>query len=260
MSIFQAIILGIVQGLCEFLPVSSSGHLVLLQRVFGIEEGALFFNAMLHLGTLIAVCIYFRRTLWKMIRHPFSKYPMFVVLATIPTVIMALLFNDFIEEAFGGNFLGVCFLITALFLFICSRIPKGRKTIKEMRWYDALIIGGMQGLAIPPGISRSGSTITGGLVRGFDQGFIAEFSFMMSIPAILGSAVLEFAKLPKSGLGDVTIPGLVFGILFAMISGFIAIKLVMDAIKKGKLGYFAVYCGVLGLLVILDQTITHFFF
>lgn len=260
MSILHAIILGIVQGLCEFLPVSSSGHLVLLQNIFGIEEGALFFDAMLHLGTLISVCVYFRHTLFKMIRRPFSKYPMFVVLATIPTIIMTLLFSDFIDEAFGGKFLGICFLITAIFLFVSSRIPKGRKTLKEMRWYDALFVGTMQGLAIPPGISRSGSTITGGLLRGFDQGFVAEFSFMMSIPAILGSAVLEFVKLPKMGLGDVTIPGVIVGTLFAMISGFFAIRVMMSVIKKGKLGYFAIYCAVLGVFVMIDQYITHFFF
>ena len=259
MSILEAIILGIVQGLCEFLPVSSSGHLVLLQSIFGIQEGTLFFDAMLHLGTLVAVCVYFRKTLWQMIRHPFSKYPMYIVFATLPTVIVALLFGDFIEAAFSGGFLGVSFLITAVILFITVRMPRQKRDLQDMRWYDAGFIGLMQAFAIVPGISRSGSTIMGGTVRGFNHDFVAEFSFLMSIPAILGSCVLEIAKITKTGLGDISISGTIVGMLFAMIAGFFAISIMMRLIRKGKLTAFSVYCAILGVLVLVDQHITHIF-
>ena len=259
MSILEAILLGIVQGLCEFLPVSSSGHLVLLQSIFGIQEGTLFFDAMLHLGTLVAVCVYFRKTLWQMLRHPFSKYPMYIVIATIPTVVVALLFGDFIETAFSGSFLGVSFLITALILFITVQIPKQKRDLKDMQWYDAGFIGLMQAFAIVPGISRSGSTIMGGTVRGFNHDLVAEFSFLMSVPAILGSCVLEVVKITKTGLGDISISGTLVGVLCAMIAGFFAINMMMRLIRKGKLAGFGIYCAVLGVLVLVDQHITHIF-
>ncbi len=260
MSILEAILLGFVQGLCEFLPISSSGHLVLLQSIFGIQEGTMFFDVMLHVGSLAAVCVYFRRTLAKMIRHPFSKLPMLLIVATIPAVVIALLFGDFIEKLFGGQMLGVCFLITALILIICVRIPKQKKELKDMTWLDALFIGTMQGLALPPGISRSGSTILGGLITGFDQEFAAEFAFLLSIPAIIGSAVFEIVKLAKHGVGTVMIGPTIAGTITATLSGFFAINLMIRLIRKGKLKGFAIYCGVLGALILLDQNITHLVF
>ncbi len=164
MSIFQAALLGLVQGLCEFLPVSSSGHLVLLQNIFGITEGALFFDTMLHLGTLFAVVFVYRKTLAEMFHHPFRKYPMFIVLATVPTIVMTLLFRGFIEESYSGSLLGWGFLVTALLLTvtnsISAKIP-GKRRIDEMRPTHALLIGVAQGLAVFPGVSRSGSTISG---------------------------------------------------------------------------------------------------
>lgn len=260
MSILQAIILGIVQGLCEFLPISSSGHLTLFQTIFGIQEGTMFFDAMLHIGTLIAVFFYFRKTIWAMIRRPFSKFPMFVLLATIPTIIVTLLLNDKLEAILGGQFLGIGFLITATLLTISSVIPVGDKTIKTMTWFDAIVMGLMQSLAIFPGVSRSGSTISGGLFVGLNRNFAAEFSFMMSIPAILGSAVFSFAKLPKTGLGDTSVATIIIGTFCAMVAGFFAIRVMMNIIRKGKLTYFAIYCAILGILVLIDQYGTHLFF
>lgn len=260
MSIFEAILLGLIQGLCEFLPISSSGHLVLVQTLFGIQERTMFFNVMLHVGSLVAVCFYFRKTLVKMIKHPFSKLPIFIVISTIPTIIVALLFDNAIENLFNGGLLGVCFLITAFMLTICIRIPKHKRELSDMRWYDAGFIGIMQSIALPPGISRLASTILGGLIEGFDQSFVAEYAFLMSVPAILGSAVLEIIKLVKHNIGPVAVGPTIAGMITAMLAGFFAINLMMRLIRKGKLKGFAIYCAILGILILLDQNVTHFFF
>lgn len=262
MTILQAIILGIVQGLCEFLPVSSSGHLVLFERIFGITEGTIFFNVMMHIGTLIAVCFNFRHTLAKMIRNPLNKYPVYVVIATIPTVIIALLFGDVFDTLFGGNFLGFAFIITAIVLYTSNRISQQQKTLRDITPLEAVVMGTAQGIAIIPGVSRSGSTIAAGLFIGMEREFAAEFSFMMSIPAILGSLVLEIIKMMKGELLLETIawtPTIV-GAVIAAISGLFAIRVMLRVIKKGQLKYFAIYVLILGLLVILDQYVTHFFF
>ncbi len=261
MTILQAIILGLVQGLCEFLPVSSSGHLVLLQNVFGIQADAIFFDVMLHIGTLIAVLFAFRTTIGKMLRNPLNKYPVYIVLATIPTVIIALLLGDWIESMFSGAFLGFAFLITALVLFTSTRIAQQQKTIRDMTPLEAIAIGTAQGIAIVPGISRSGSTIAAGLFVGLEPAFAAEFSFLMSIPAILGSLVLQVLKIAKGDLaiGSIPIAPTIVGTIVAAISGLFAIQVMMRVIKKGKLAYFAIYVAVLGVLVLIDQNFTHFF-
>ena len=261
MSILQAIVLGIVQGLCEFLPVSSSGHLVLLQRIFGIEEGALFFTTMLHVGTLVAVFAAFWPTIWKMIKKPISKYPGYIILATLPTVVVALLAKDFIESSFGGQYLGYGFLLTALILWLTGRLPRGKKGLSEMRPGHAVAMGCMQGVAILPGISRSGSTIAGGLFCGLDRDFAAQFSFLMSIPAILGSVVLEGKDL-LTGAAAIQVEWLpvLVGMAFAAVSGYIAIKFMLRLLHKGKLGGFSIYLLVLGALVLCDQYIFHVFF
>lgn len=260
MSILQAIILGIVQGLCEFLPVSSSGHLVLLQTMFGIEEGAMFFDIMLHVGTLFAVCLVYRETLMKMIKNPTGRLPVLLVIATIPAVIFTLIFNDFIDEMFSVRFVGVGLLITAVLLFLSDNIARGQRGIKEVRTSDALAMGIMQGIAIIPGISRSGSTISVGLFAGLDRRFAADFAFLMSVPAILGSLVLGIVKVTKEGLGQISIMPIIIGTIVAGISGYAAIKIMLRVIKKDKLKYFSIYVAIVGILVLIDQHITHYFF
>jgi undecaprenyl-diphosphatase len=264
MSILQAIILGLVQGLCEFLPVSSSGHLVLLQTIFGIQD-PLFFDTMLHMGTLIAVVIVFRRTLLEMFRHPFRRYPMFIVLATLPTVVIALLFGDFFESAFSGRFLALGFVVTGLLMLLSDYLMKrtggaGKKDAEQMRPLDALAMGAMQGVAILPGISRSGSTIAGGMLAGLDRQFAADFSFLMSIPAILGSLVLQGKDVLEQGLSSVQWLPILIGTACAAVSGYFAVRFMLRIIKKGKLKYFAVYLFVLGGLILLDQLVFHLFF
>ncbi|MGI6193505.1 MAG: undecaprenyl-diphosphate phosphatase [Christensenellales bacterium] len=263
MSVFHAALLGLVQGLCEFLPVSSSGHLVLLQNIFGIAEGALFFDTMLHLGTLFAVVFAFRKTLWEMIRHPFRKYPMFIVLATVPAVVFTLLFRDFIEGSYSGSLLGWGFLVTALLLTVTDRLSArvaGKRRIDGMRAGHALLIGAAQGLAVFPGVSRSGSTISGGLFCSLEREFAAEFAFMMSIPAILGATVLQVKDVLEVGIGSVDWIPVLVGMAVAFVSGLFAIRWMMKIVKKGKLGWFALYTAILGVLVLIDRYATHLFF
>ena len=260
MNVLQAALLGLIQGLCEFLPVSSSGHLVLFQKIFGLSEGALFFDTMLHVATLFAVFWAFRRTLLSILRHPLSKLPRYIVLATVPTVVITLLLKDFFTDAYGGGLLGWGFLLTGLILFLTGRIPKGTKAIDSMGPKDALLIGTLQGIAVLPGVSRSGSTIAGGLFAGLDRDFAAEFSFLMSIPAILGATVLQAADLVREGTFSVPWLPLLAGMTVAFLSGLAAIRWMLRLIRKGKLRGFAIYTLALGALVLADQYLFHLFF
>lgn len=263
MTIFQAIILGLTQGLCEFLPVSSSGHLVLLQKIFGIEEGAMFFTVMLHVATLFAVVWVFRKTLWQMLKNPFSKYPLFIILATVPTVIITLLLGDLVEDSYSGNLLGWGFLITALILSATGAFAHRRRKklgLSEMGIPQALAVGVAQGLALLPGISRSGMTIAGGLTVGLDRNFAAEFSFLMSIPAILGATVLQVKDVVVAGSLQIDVLPVIVGMAAAFVSGLFAIKWMLAIVKKGKLSWFALYTAALGALVLADQYFFHIWF
>ena len=262
MSIWQGMLLGLVQGLSEFLPISSSGHLVLFENIFGISSPGIFFEVMLHLGTLAAVVVYYRKLIWRILRRPLNRYTLYLLLATLPAVLLTLLFGDWIEAAFGGRFLGFAFLLTSLVLFLVSRIPKGQKIMRTMKPTDALFVGCAQGVALLPGVSRSGSTIAGGLFCGLEEEFTAEFSFMMSIPAILGSLVLQIVDIVRGtiDLSIISWPAVTVGMVVAALSGFVAIGSMVKVLKKGKLPWFAIYTGALGVLVLVDQHITHFFF
>lgn len=260
MTIWIALLLGLVQGLCEFLPVSSSGHLVLLHNLFGIEEGALFFTIMLHVGTLIAVFAVYYKDIWRMLRQPIQKRVGMLLLALMPTVVIAILFRDVFEDAYAGGLLGIGFLLTAVILTLSDRIGKGGKTTDTMKPLDALGIGLMQGIAILPGVSRSGSTIAGGLFLGLDRQTAADFSFLLSIPAILGSVVFEAPALLKGGIGNVNWLYVLIGMAAAAVSGYFAIRLMLRLLTGRRLLPFAIYVAILGLLVLADQCFTNFFF
>ncbi len=269
MSIWVAMLLGLVQGLCEFLPVSSSGHLLLLSKMFGIDEGQMFFSLMLHLATLVAVLIVYWKIVWKLIRRPFQKTVGLLLLALVPTVILALLFKKvspfdrFYDAAENGRYLGFCFLITSVLLLLSDhiRIPREKqRRLKDMRVTDALIIGGLQGVGVLPGVSRSGSTISGALFAGLNRKAAADFSFLLSIPSIIGGAVLEIPDAIEQGVGDIHFSCVLAGMIVAGVTGYFAIKLVLGAIKRRKLWGFAVYTAVLGALVLVDQFLTHVFF
>ena len=260
MTIFIALLLGVVQGMCEFLPVSSSGHLVLLNTLFGIKEGALFFTILLHLGTLIALFIVYWRDIWAMICRPFQKKVGMLIIACIPTALMAFLFNDFFESSYSGSYLGFEFLLTAAILLIAQSVRAGKKTAKTMGVMDAVCIGFMQGISILPGVSRSGSTIAGALFCGMDRKEAADFSFLLSIPAIVGSVVFEVPKLLDEGVGHIDVAAVLIGVAAAALAGYFAIRLMLRVVTGKKLTPFAIYVGVLGLLILIDQFVTNLFF
>jgi undecaprenyl-diphosphatase len=286
MSIFQAVVLGAIQGITEFLPVSSSGHLVLFQRIFGITEPALFFDTMVHAGTLAAVFAVLWKDIWGILRRIVQPLTFYLILATLPAVIFALLFKNSIENAFSsGSFLGFAFLITSALLITAEvlskragkpgqsggSVPPGAGK-NEMKWPDALIIGLLQAVAIIPGVSRSGSTLSGALSRGLDRDFAARFSFLLSIPAILGALVLQIRDLAGNAGGqalpapDAAVMGgigaapLIAGTLTAALVGFFSIRLMLKIVRERSLTGFAVYTGILGALVLVDRFWTRLFF
>jgi len=258
MTVFEALTLGIIQGLTEFLPVSSSGHLVLFQQLFGIGgDMALTFDVALHVGTLLAVIAIYWKKIWEMLKHPFSKLPVYIVLGTIPAVIIALLFKDAIEGYYAsGSLLAPGFIFTGLVLLGAERIGNGRKDIERMKLTDALLIGTAQGIALMPGVSRSGMTITSGLALGLGRGFAADYAFLLSIPAILGGALLDVVDILKgetAAIESIGIIPLITGVAAAAITGFAAIKVMLSAVKKMKLKYFAWYVLALGILIIIAR-------
>lgn len=263
MNIFEAIFLGIVQGLTEFLPVSSSGHLVLFQRIFGVECDVMMFDILLHVGTLFAVVIVLWSEIVKILRKPFQKLTGMLIVATVPAVLATLFFEDFITEAFEGALLGVGFLATSFVLLLSEIISKyGKKKNAPLTYPRALGAGCMQALAIMPGLSRSGSTIAGSLMTGVSRENAANFSFLMSIPIILGSLVYEGYGMIKDGIAfdqSLIFPSLV-GMIFAAVSGFFAVKFMLNLIKKHRLYGFVIYTAILGTAVILDQTLLHLVF
>jgi len=263
MGILEAIALGIVQGLTEFLPVSSSGHLVLMQKIFGTAalEGTtnpqlLFFDTMLHIGTLIAVVIVLWEDILGLFKKPFNTL-LYLIVATIPAVIFALFLNDFIEHAFGGHYLGYAFLFTALLLVAAELIAKRVGNRRELRLGSATVMGVMQAIAILPGISRSGSTLAGGLACGVERQKTARFAFLMSIPAILGAALLNGYTLTQSAGFSIDWAPLIAGMVCAAITGYIAIRFMLALISKKRLWGFAIYVAAVGAFVLLDQYILH---
>lgn len=258
MELFDAIIIGIVQGLTEFLPVSSSGHLVLVQRLLGVDDSAILtISVAMHVATLFAVVLFYWKRIWDMIKHPFSKLPVQIVVATIPAVILTLLFGDAIESTYVNPFvLGPGFIFTGFALIFAEKMGNGRKGLRELKTTDSLIIGSAQGIALMPAVSRSGMTITASLALGLDKGFAADFCFLMSIPPILGGALLDGLDIIKGesmALQSVGIANIVVGMIAAGITGFLAIKLMLTAVKKAKLRYFSYYVFALGALIIIGQ-------
>lgn len=263
MGVFEAIVLGIVQGLTEFLPVSSSGHLVLFQNIFGITGDNLFFDTMLHVGTLVAVVVVFWRDIVAILRHPIQKITLMLIIATVPAVIAALLFGDFFEGAFSGQYLALGFVLTGALLTaaeVFSGWYQKKRARAEVGTRDAVIMGCMQAVAILPGISRSGSTLAGGLFSGVDRNTLAKFSFLMSIPVILGSVVFQGKDVLEAGLDSVPWGATIVGMLFAGISGYLAVRFMLNIIRKHRLYGFAIYVLALGALVLLDQTVFNVIF
>jgi len=267
MKFLIALLLGLVQGLCEFLPVSSSGHLYLVEKLTSgaVGEGYFgsFFTVMLHVATLIAVLFVYREQIVSILRHPLQKLTLHLIVATLPTVAVALVLKkwDALDAWLeNGNLLGVSFLLTALLLTaseLLCRSRKATKSMETMRWTDALAIGGMQAIGVLPGVSRSGSTIAGALGMRIDRKSAADFSFLLSVPAILGALVLEIYKAVKDpatveidfSFGAV----MILGMLAAAISGYFAVRYMIRLVTKKGLFGFAIYTAALGVLVLILQ-------
>jgi undecaprenyl-diphosphatase len=258
MGIGQAVLLGALQGLTEFLPVSSSGHLLLLQRLFGISEGALFFDTLVHAGTLLAVVVVLRRDIWRLLRRPLQPLTLFLILGTLPAVLAALFFKDTLEAALsGGAFLGISFLVTAALLTAAELLYRRNSAAppraeSAMNAGSALFIGALQAVAILPGISRSGATLAGALACRLDRDFAARFSFLLSIPAILGALVLQAGGLFGSGPSpEVSTAACAAGFISAAVVGFFSIRLMLSLVRRHALWGFAVYTGLLGAFLLL---------
>jgi len=260
LTILQAIILGIIQGLTEFLPVSSSGHLVIFQHIFGITEAPLVFDVLLHIGTLVAVFICFWQDIVAILRKPFSRLTLLLIIGCIPAGLVGYFLEPFFEKAFQSLLtVGLGLIFTGFILKISELVSSNvfrYKDEEDSTIKDALMVGILQSIAILPGISRSGSTIAGALLMGMERSFAARFSFLLSIPVILGAGVLQLKDLPSLSVNNELWMTYAIGMIVAAISGFIAIKVVVGLVKKGKLSVFSYYCWGLGCLV----TIGNFFF
>ena len=255
MTIIQALILGVIQGLTEFLPISSSGHLLLFENIFGLNSGGLFFNVLLHFASLIAVLIIFWKDIVDIIKKPFGERMRVILLATIPTVLIALIINYGIDEFKLNMFLGFGFFISSLLILITS-ILKTKNKIPRYLIVDkkrAIIIGLVQGIAVLPGISRSGSTICSGLLLGVEREECAKFSFIISIPVILGGMVLKTAEGISNGFGDINVLACIVGFVSSFIVAIFTIRLMMKIVKKGNWWYFSVYLLLLSIFVLLNQ-------
>lgn len=271
MTYLQSVVLGLVQGLTEFLPVSSSGHLAIFKHIFGSDffESGITFDIMLHIGTLAAVFIVYFSDIKKLFVEFFKyladifqgkfkpdsdykKLLLMLILGSIPAGIAGILLKNFIETVSADRLwvVGVCLFVTAFFLYIGDKNNKGKKDEKDLSAKNALVIGSFQAFAILPGISRSGSTIVGGLLSGFKKEFAVKFSFLLSVPAILGAALIDFKDVIGQGEAFFSMQALL-GVIVAAVSGFAAIKWLLRLVKDGKFKWFSVYCVIMGIVTII---------
>lgn len=269
MTYLLSILMGIIQGVAEFLPISSSGHLALFQSFFGmenVEEKYMFFTVLLHFGTLISVCIVYWRDVIDLIREfflgiaalcgkkdtgvtppPARRMVMLIIVATLPLFVMVFV-KDLLDKAFANPIMvSIALLATGFILFFSDRMAKGHKTARNATVADALIVGCGQALAVIPGLSRSGTTISVGMLRGFDRSFAVRFSFLMSLPAVLGANILELKDAVEAGFPVEDLPVYLVGVVVAAVVGYFAIRLVKTLSDKGKFGNFAYYCWAVGL-------------
>ncbi|MCD8073540.1 MAG: undecaprenyl-diphosphate phosphatase [Lachnospiraceae bacterium] len=285
MTVLQSIFLGIVQGLTEFLPVSSSGHLAILENMFHIEtDGGMLFDILLHVGTLLVVFVVYRKDIWKMIceavfmfvdicsnlktfllnkihktslkykkivHNSYRKFVVLVLVSTVPTGVIGVVGGDLISDASETLLIpGICLLITAVLLLMADTVREGNKLPRDISYRDALIIGAAQGCATLPGLSRSGTTIAVCLLCGMDRRFAVKYSFILSIPAIMGAAVLEIKDVIAEPVEMSQVGIYVAGMVSAAIVGYICIKTMLVVVRNKKFAWFSVYCTIVGLIAI----------
>ena len=273
-SYIMVVVLGVIQGVAEFLPISSSGHLTLFQHFFGMSEPDNLFNILLHFATLIAVCVYYWRDIWEMILEffrffgdLFSRTPsrgeppaarrqiLLLIVATLPLFLVLPIKDKVLGLSNNMLFIGGALIVTGFLLFASDRVKKGRKNERTASLLDAVAVGVSQAVATVPGISRSGMTITSGCFVGFDRKFAVRFSFLLSIPAVLGANILSLKDAVEAGADWSQVPVYLIGVATAAVSGYLCIGLLRRIANKGKFGAFAYYCWAVGLLTIVVQLI-----
>ena len=273
MTIWNAILLGLVQGIAEFLPISSSGHLSILQNLFGLstaENGHLFFDVLLHLGTLASVCVVYWADIRQMVRDcldmlyaighpeaakggrmPGARLALMIVTGTLPLVLI-LPVHSRVEELYNHTiFIGLALMLTGCMLYVSDKMIHGKKTGRTMRVRDALLIGLCQAIATIPGLSRSGTTITAGVATGLDRSFAVKFSFLLSIPAVLGANLLSLVDAIGEGVEWSYMPAYLIGTVVAAVTGIAAIRLLKFITAKGGFGKFCYYCWGAGFIAVV---------
>lgn len=272
MRLLDAILLGLVQGLAEFLPISSSGHLSVFQNFFGLSTSGtdnLFFDVLLHLGTLSAVFVAYWGEIKAMVLEFFSmvglrKLPkgqkpdrlsrrliFFIILGTLPLFVV-LPVKDLVDGLYSNTiFIGFAFLLTGTLLFVSDRMSRGNKDLKSATLADVLLVGCAQAIAVVPGLSRSGSTVAAGMARGFSREFAVKFSFLLSIPAVLGANLLSMVDAIQEGIDWSLMPAYLVGVITAAVSGYMAIRLLKFITQRGSFGAFCYYCWGAGLVTLI---------
>lgn len=279
MGFLSSIFLGLVQGIAEFLPISSSGHLSLFQHFFGLTEAGLFFDVLLHLGTLIAIFVYYWRDIVNLVKaflrlvtgifskkkkgarkgrkDPGARMILMLIVATLPLFVI-LPIKDKVESLYSNTiFVGCALIVTGCILFFSDRMAKGKKTVRSATLLDALLVGVGQAVAVVPGLSRSGTTISAGMLRGFSRKFAVRFSFLLSIPAVLGANIISIGDAVAAGIDTSLLPAYIAGTVVAAVSGYFAIRLVNSLADKGKFGSFAYYCWGIGAAAVIATLIFH---
>lgn len=251
LSKLEAFILGLIQGITEFLPISSTGHLYIGRHMFQLQEAGLTLDTMLHIGTLVAVFVFYKHELLAIVKNPFGKLTWLLVIGTIPAVIVGFTFKDYFDQiSKTGVTIGWEFLLTGCFLWYAETLQQGRKKMQDITYGDALFIGTFQAAAIFPAISRSGFTIAAALIRKLDRESAAYFSFLLSTPAIIGAIVLQLADLMEGKGETISVSALFIGILSSAVFGYLAVKWMIQYLKKHSLKVFAVYVWILGAFII----------
>ena len=276
MTYLTAFLLGLVQGVAEFLPISSSGHLAIAQNLLGLESAGSvpeFFDVLLHLGTLIAVFAAYWKDICEMVVEffrgigdlahrstpspvpPARRLILLIIVGTLP--LFAVLPVRKAVQGLGDNmvFVGAALIVTGFLLFLCDRVRKGRKTERSATWLDALLVGVGQAVATLPGVSRSGMTITAGCFVGYERRFAVRFSFLLSIPAVLGANILSIGDAVKAGINGAELPMYLVGVVTAAVVGYLCIRLLKYVADKGRFGAFAYYCWAVGILTLVLQAV-----
>ena len=276
MTYFSSFLLGLVQGIAEFLPISSSGHLAIAQNLLHIEgAGSVpeFFDVLLHLGTLIAVFAAYWKDICEMVVEffrgigdlahrstpspvpPARRLILLIIVGTLP--LFAVLPIRKAVQGLGDNmvFVGAALIVTGFLLFLCDQVRKGHKTERSATWLDALLVGVGQAVATLPGVSRSGMTITAGCFVGYERRFAVRFSFLLSIPAVLGANILSIGDAVKAGVNGAEVPMYLVGVVTAAVVGYLCIRLLKYVADKGRFGAFAYYCWAVGILTLVLQAV-----